>query len=339
MSIVEKASEISENNVTIAKNQQRVYEAGVRAGLAQDPDYAEGFADGHEQGLSDASGVIWEDLLSGEIPVGKAREADHAAEATHSINADRAALADKATEADHSATSTNANRSANADRAAEADHADTATNATHADRATNADNADRSDFAGHATTATQATSATTADIAKALDGVLPVANGGTGAGTVDGALAALGLTGVAEIAVGTYEGNGISGASDPTTIELPFVPKLVYVAKRYTVRVNYNYDGTEVQSTETAYPGKDGLTNSFLWISGITTVNLQNEGYLRFVQAGKSLSWHDNVKSDNGENQFNYFERTLRDHATLGAVLASESTSYYTYFAIGFANE
>ena len=233
MSIVEKASEISENNATIAKNQQRVYEAGVRAGLAQDPDYAEGFEDGHAQGITDASGVIWEDLLSGEIAVGKALEADHAAEATHSINSDRSLLADKATEADHASTATNADHSATAGRAAEADHSDTATNATLAERATNANNADRADFAGHATTATQATSATTADIAKALDGVLPVATGGTGSGTVDGALAVLGLTLAANIAFGSYVGTGSKGTSDnPIVLTYDFDPKIIIFFKK-----------------------------------------------------------------------------------------------------------
>ena len=108
MSIAEKASEISGNNATIAENLQKVYDAGLKAGLAQDPDYAEGYKDGVE------SGTLWESLLNGDIAVGKAREADHATEADHSTNADHA------TEADHAV---------NADRATNADHAATATTA------------------------------------------------------------------------------------------------------------------------------------------------------------------------------------------------------------------
>lgn len=302
MSIVENASEISKNNETIAKNMQKVYDAGVRSGLAQDPDYAEGFEDGHTQGLSDASGVIWEDLLSGEIPVGKAREADHAAEATHSINADRAALADKATEADHAATATNANYSANAGRAAEADHSDTATNATLAERAANADNADRADFAGHATTATQATSATTADTAKAFDGVLPVANGGTGAGTVDGALAVLGLTGAAKIATGSYEGTGEyfgqPYSAYKNTLTFPFVPKLVVVQ------------------------GAGGLATELFMVNGTGSVEIPvlREGDMGWFNtytdvtvswSGNTVTWHTVASKSAGE-QFNAKDSTYR---------------------------
>ena len=105
MSIKDNVNEISENNVAIAENQQKVYEAGVRAGLAQDPDYAEGYDDGYEQGLTDSSGVVWEELLNGKTPVGRAREADHATTAT---SATAATNADHSLESDHATVASSA---------------------------------------------------------------------------------------------------------------------------------------------------------------------------------------------------------------------------------------
>ena len=205
MSIKEDVNEISENNVTIAETQQKVYEAGVRAGLAQDPDYAEGYDDGYEQGLTDSSGVVWEDLLSGKVPVGKAKEADHTLEADHASQANHANTAtnaNKANEADHATnadTSINAHHSTNADHSTEADHSVEADHSTKADHATKADS---SSFADHATTATTASSANTAtnadhasaaDFADGLSKLLPVEKGGTGADNASQAIVNLGI--------------------------------------------------------------------------------------------------------------------------------------------------
>ena len=192
MSIIEHVGEFSENNATIAENQQKVYEAGVRAGLAQDPDYAEGYQDG----LDSAAGVEWESLLDGRTPVGRAKEADHATEASHSVTADSATTASRAAAADQA---TNANRAANADHAANADYATNAGHATTATAATNATNA------AHANNADNATHA---DTARALEVVLPVENGGTGASTKEGAWENLGLSNVAHIETGSYVGLG-----------------------------------------------------------------------------------------------------------------------------------
>lgn len=205
MSIKDNVNEISENNVTIAEVQQKVYEAGVRAGLAQDPDYAEGYDDGYEQGLTDSSGVVWEDLLSGKVPVGKAREADHAVEADHAsqaTHANSATTATKANEADHATNAEkaiNAHHSTNADHSTEADHSVEADHSTKADHATKADS---SSFADHATTATTASSANTAtnaghaneaDFADDLSKPLSVEKGGTGADNASQAIVNLGI--------------------------------------------------------------------------------------------------------------------------------------------------
>jgi hypothetical protein len=174
MGIRDDVGEISENNVTIAETQEKVYNAGVRAGMMQDPDYSEGYADGYEQGLSDSSGVVWEDLLSGKVPVGKAKEADHADKATNAENAENAK------NANHAASATNAGH---AETATNADHAVTATIADHAETATIADHAETATNAGHADEATSATNAdhaTTATVAASLSGVISIENGGTG---------------------------------------------------------------------------------------------------------------------------------------------------------------
>lgn len=232
MSIAEKAGEISGNNATIAENLQKVYDAGLKAGLAQDPDYAEGYKDGVE------SGILWDDLMSGASPVGRAREADHATSADNAAKADYASEANRATEADHATkatTATEANHAIEATHAANADHATSADNATNADRATNA---------GHATTAA---------VAQALAGVLPVEKGGTGANSVAQALANLGLTRVAYIARGSYMGTETYGKDYPNSLTFPFVPKLVIIMSEHQaeqmilingVRLGINYDAS-----------------------------------------------------------------------------------------------
>ena len=189
MSIKDNVNEISENNVTIAENLEKVYNAGMRAGLAQDPDYSEGYDDGYEQGLTDSSGVVWEDLLSGKVPVGKAREADHADKATNAENAENAKNANHAKSADNA---TNANRATEANHAAEADHSVEADHATEADHSVEADHATNADKANTAVSADHATTATVANSTNSFNGVLPIEEGGTGANNPIDALKNLG---------------------------------------------------------------------------------------------------------------------------------------------------
>ena len=190
MSIKDNVNEISENNVTIAENLEKVYNAGMRAGLAQDPDYSEGYDDGYEQGLTDSSGVVWEDLLSGKVPVGKAREADHADKATNAENAENAKNANHAKSADNA---TNANRATEANHAAEADHSVEADHATEADHSVEADHATNADKANTAVSADHATTATVANSTNSFNGVLPIENGGTGADNASQAIVNLGI--------------------------------------------------------------------------------------------------------------------------------------------------
>lgn len=189
MSIKDNVNEISENNVTIAENLEKVYNAGMRAGLAQDPDYAEGYDDGYEQGLTDSSGVVWEDLLSGKVPVGKAKEADHADKATNAENAENAKNANNAKSADNA---TNANRATEANHATEADHSEEADHATEADHSVEADHATNADKANTAVSADHATTATVANSTNSFNGVLPIEEGGTGANNPIDALKNLG---------------------------------------------------------------------------------------------------------------------------------------------------
>lgn len=175
MSMRESIEEMSENNATIAENQQKVYDAGVRAGKAQDVDYADGYGDGYEAGVSDASGGVWDSLISGETPVGKAVEADRAATATYAITAGRAEEATHAENASHSNSADNATEAEmalNAQHAQEAEYSVEAQHSATSDYATNAGHAteaDQATNASHATNATTATSATNADHATEAD--------------------------------------------------------------------------------------------------------------------------------------------------------------------------
>lgn len=212
MGIRDDVGEISENNVTIAETQEKVYNAGVRAGMMQDPDYSEGYEDGYEQGLSDSSGVVWEDLLSGKVPVGKAKEADHADKATNADHAESATFAGHAITAE---SATNADRATGANHATEADHSVEADHATEADRSVEADHATNADKANTAVSAGHATTAAVANSTNSFNGVLPIENGGTGGDTP---AAALNNLGAASIVTGSYVGTGTVGESNPNTL-------------------------------------------------------------------------------------------------------------------------
>lgn len=237
MGIRDDVGEISENNVTIAEKQEKVYNAGVRAGMMQDPDYSEGYEDGYEQGLSDSSGVVWEDLLSGKVPVGKAKEADHADKATNAENAEYAKNANHTKSADNA---TNANRATGANHATEADHSVEADHATEADRSVEADHATNADKANTAVSADHATTATVANSTNSFNGVLPIENGGTGAST---ATAALDNLGAASIVRGSYVGTGTSGVDNPNTLvfERPVKMLLLLPVEEHDVSTRRDY--------------------------------------------------------------------------------------------------
>lgn len=173
MSFMENVSEISENNATIAENQQKVYEAGVRAGLAQTPDYSEGYEDGYASGVDDSLGGYLTELIDGKVKVGKAKEADHAASATNAVNAEHAGDAGHATNADHA---TGADHAASADQATEADHAAEAGHAAEADHATEADHADSANVASYAAIADNAVSVPAWNVDSDVGAISPSVN-------------------------------------------------------------------------------------------------------------------------------------------------------------------
>lgn len=155
---IENQSNISGNNATIAENQRKVYEAGIRAGLSQDPTYSEGYEDGLDAALG---GAEWQDILNGNTPVGKAKLADRATEADRAKTASTAISAEVANHAGVADRSYESDHAAHAVNAEEADLAKEATHSADADRATEADHTPEADYAknaGHATTATTATS-------------------------------------------------------------------------------------------------------------------------------------------------------------------------------------
>lgn len=152
---IENQGAISGNNATIAENQMKVYEAGLKAGLMQDPDYQEGYEDGRDA----AMGVEWESIIDGSVPVGRAKEADYAKKADRATLADRATESGRAANAEEATHARTAGRATEADHASEADHSAEADHASEADRAKEATNAGYSANAGHATTATSAANA------------------------------------------------------------------------------------------------------------------------------------------------------------------------------------
>jgi hypothetical protein len=159
---IENQGAISGNNATIPENQMKFYEAGVKAGLAQDPDYAEGYEDGRDAALG---GAEWKDILNGNTPVGKAKLADRATEADRAKTASSAISAEVANRAGEADRSYESYRAAHAVNAEEAELAKEATHSAEADHATEADHTPEADYAknaGHATTATTATSALSA---------------------------------------------------------------------------------------------------------------------------------------------------------------------------------
>ena len=62
-----------------------------------------------------------------------------------------------------------------------------------------------------------------------VEGVLPIERGGTGASTVPGVLAKLGLSHFAQVATGSYEGSNDYGNGYTLSLTFPFKPKLVFV--------------------------------------------------------------------------------------------------------------
>lgn len=117
-------------------------------------------------------------------------------------------------------------RAFEADHAAEADHATEAAHAAKADSATNAGSAAE---AAHATEADHAAEADSAGSAQALDGVLPIENGGTGADNAEDARVNLGIGTTARVEHGSYVGTGTHGASSPNSLTFSFKPKAVVI--------------------------------------------------------------------------------------------------------------
>jgi hypothetical protein len=312
MSILDNMTEMSDNNVTIAENQQAVYNAGMRAGLAQDPDYSEGYKDGYNQGATDASGIAWDSLLNGDIPVGKAKEADLAKNAKKADLAAKATNSDFATRAASSETSDHATNADTATEAGHADLADLATEATHAGSASHSDRATYADGASHATTATSADTATTATVAKGIEGKLPVSSGGTGAADAAGALNALGA---ASIVKGYYIGTGEGGVNTPNTLAFDREVKLLILFPELSP------DETERELEMTHKVGDEVNLDNLLFLGGTefyiythytteTSNNLYSySGNLRVSVFSNTISWYIDPTSDDAKDYYKKKER------------------------------
>ena len=68
-----------------------------------------------------------------------------------------------------------------------------------------------------------------ANVTPGVTGVLPVANGGTGANSLASLLSTLQSNGMAKIAVGSYVGTGTYGKDNPCSLTFDFVPQILVV--------------------------------------------------------------------------------------------------------------
>ncbi len=92
--------------------------------------------------------------------------------------------------------------------------------------------------------------------AQDLYGNVPIKNGGTGADTVEGALANLGISHCGQVEAGTYVGTGTYGASNPNTLTFGFTPKAVIIVGYYRSAI-WDY-GNAILPINESYQDSDG---------------------------------------------------------------------------------
>ena len=82
----------------------------------------------------------------------------------------------------------------------------------------------------------------------------------------------------AKIATGTYTGTGGYGASNPTTLTLPFVPKLLFVLMGGNSFLNQYFGILSYPATNLATAG---------------TVGSGTKNYASWSNSGKTVSWYN----------------------------------------------
>ena len=160
-----------------------------------------------------------------------------------------------------------------------------------------------------------------------LNGVLSVEKGGTGANTVEGALANLGIDGCAQIAINSYDGDGKYGENNPITLTFDFEPKFVKV----WCLDNVNRGNGVTTDVLNAFLSNE---TSFIKPCGVSTyvvVPNNNSTYYQGV-VGHVVTW--------GEKSISWFAKELyvddnpKFNRWAAAQLNEDGKTYY-YYAIG----
>lgn len=109
-----------------------------------------------------------------------------------------------------------------------------------------------------------------------ISGILPVERGGTGVTSLDALAASLGG---AKIVTGTYTGTGTYGADGPTTLTLPFEPKILCM-------------GINDQTVLMVNPANFGLRWSPSTTNGNPTTNDGKMLSVKISQWGQTMKWY-----------------------------------------------
>lgn len=127
-----------------------------------------------------------------------------------------------------------------------------------------------------------------ANITPGVIGVLPVANGGTGASSLEALLSTLQSNGVAKIATGSYVGTGTYGVNNPCSLTFPFVPKLVSL-------------GCVSLASISAQSARAWVNRTAGETTGVINNNKEPERVI-ITWNGKTVSWWSNTSANHQLN-------------------------------------
>ena len=119
---------------------------------------------------------------------------------------------------------------------------------------------------------------------KITSGILAVARGGTGVSSLEELLNTLMKQGAARIVAGSYIGTGQYGSRSPNRLTFPNPPKILMVAAPSS-------RGLSPES------GWYGWYNSFIWVSGLSEVDVNRYGVVVQV-SGNTITWYCNSESE-----------------------------------------
>lgn len=116
-----------------------------------------------------------------------------------------------------------------------------------------------------------------ANVTPGVTGVLPVANGGTGANSLASLLSTLQSNGMAKIAVGSYVGTGTYGKDNPCSLTFDFSPQILFLL------------GDHIFTSVTGCPHLPFRASTDYWI-------------MFFTWAGKTVKWYSDGRAAEYQN-------------------------------------